>query len=148
MRTRPLALAVALLLAGAACAFAAPPAGAAGGGGFVNIADAFAVEGDTGLTPMFFLLQRVESYDAACTVSVVPLNGTATWPSDWYPQGANITFAPGQQYAIFTLWVLPDDAPEPVLEHLYAVVAGADGCGIADGAAVGWIVDDDAPTGP
>src|SRR5262249_38893787 len=76
------------------------------------------------------------------TVQFATSNGTATAGGDYQAQSGTLTIPAGQTTGTFTVTILGDRLPEPN-ETFVMNLSGATNATIADGQAVGTIVDDE-----
>jgi hypothetical protein len=104
----------------------APPA--------VSVGDAGVLEGDTGTTPMHFVISLSAASEKTVTVRFATSDGTATAGSDYAAASGEVTFAPGETRRDVTVGVNGDNLAEPD-ESLTLGASGATG--------TGTILDDD-----
>jgi hypothetical protein len=125
----------------------APPA--------IHIQDVTQAEGDVGLTTFSFLVSLSHASDERVTVDFTTSAGTAKegrgkkgklsfMQSDFQHKSGRIVFDPGQTLALVEVDVYGDDRSE--LDEIFFVeLAKARKATIADGEAIGRIVNDDSP---
>ena len=112
----------------------------------VSIGDVSRPE-DFGVTSFFlgFPVTLSKPIKVPVTVSVAFNNGTATEGSDWADDfGSNFTFVPGGSTTVLFGVSVFDDNIFELDETVLATITGATNAAIADGTAVGTIVNDDA----
>ncbi|UXA16212.1 cellulase family glycosylhydrolase [Mycobacterium sp. SMC-4] len=113
----------------------------------VTVADASVVESDTGTTNMVFVVTLDKASATPVRVAYATSNGTATAGSDFLATTGVLTFAAGVLTQQITVPILGDTEVEAD-ETFMLTLSNPDGVTIADGIAVGTIVNDDvaAPT--
>lgn len=109
----------------------------------LSIADASAIEGDSGTTPMSFTLSLSAASGRTVTVAYATQDGTATMAgSDYAATSGAVTLPPGVTTASVTVQVTGDAAVEP--DETFAVSLSAPvNATIAAGQGIGTIVNDD-----
>ena len=116
--------------------------GGGGGGPTLSIANASKVEG-TGTDPTIrFTVSLSQPSATTVTVAFATANGTAVAPGDYVAKSGTLSFSPGETSKRVTVRVKADSLNEPN-ETFTVVLSGPSGATIADGTAVGTIVDDD-----
>jgi len=108
----------------------------------ISINDVTVTEGNTGSSSATFTLTLLAAYDAPVTVHYETANGSAAAGSDYTAASGDVTFAAGQTTQTITVAVLGDRLPEPT-EAFVVNLSGATNATIADGQAVGSIVDNE-----
>jgi Calx-beta domain-containing protein len=109
----------------------------------LSIGNASATEGDTGTRPMTFTIKLSRPSTAAVSYNIATANGTATAGSDYVARSlTGQTIAAGQTSRTIAVTVNGDLHPGPN-ETLKVNLSGASGATLADGQAIGTIVDDD-----
>lgn len=126
---------VAFLLSSSIALGQTPPA--------ISIADASVIEGDSGSTSISFTVTLSSPSTSTVTALYSTSGVTATGGVDFIAFAGGITFQPGDTTVTISMPVLGDTAPEPD-ETLSVVVSFPVNAVIADGEAVGTIIDDDA----
>ena len=111
----------------------------------VRISDTSGLEGNAGLTPLTFTVTLSADASAPVTVNFATQDGTAVAGEDYLAASGTLTFAPGEGSKDITVQVLGDGTLEPD-ETLVINLSGATNAVIADGLAVGLIVNDDPRT--
>lgn len=117
-------------------------------GSLLRIADAVAIEGNSGTTPLAFTLTLTPASATPVTVAYATANGTATAGKDYTALPAKtLTFAANQTSQVVNVNVLGDVALE-ANENLYLNLSNATGATIFDNDSrgTGVIVDDDELT--
>jgi probable HAF family extracellular repeat protein len=109
----------------------------------VNIADASVTEGQAGTVSANFTVTLSASASQPVTVSYSTANGTATAGSDYQPASGTVTFDVGQTSQTISVLVNGDRAGEPNETFLLNLGQVTGSAVIADGQAVGTIVDDE-----
>ena len=115
----------------------------------ISIADASITEGNLGSIDTVFAVTLSEAAAATITVRFDTNNGTALAGSDFTAATGTLTFAPGETSKNIRVAVLGDTVPEAT--ETYSVILSAPtGATIADGTALGTILDTDTagPTPP
>jgi hypothetical protein len=110
----------------------------------VSISNQSANEGNSGTTLMVFTATLSGPSTCPFTVSYVTGNGTATAGSDYDPATGVLIFPVGSTSQTVTVSVRGDRVFESD-ENFVVNLAGPSGGTVADGQAVGTIVNDDAP---
>jgi hypothetical protein len=118
-----------------------------GSGPTISIANAQAVEGNSGTTPMVFEVSLSTPHIAPVTVSYATSNGTATAPADYQAASGQVTFAVGETTKTITVNVVGDTVLEPA-ETFFVTLSNPVGAEIAEGRgqATGTILDDEVRT--
>jgi urease beta subunit len=117
---------------------AAPPSRA-------SIGDVRMAEGNAGQSAFRFTVALDQAQSAPVTVEFATADGTASAPSDYTANSGTVTFAAGETAKTVTVEVNGDTTVEPN-ETFNVNLANATGnATIADGQAVGTIVNDDQP---
>ena len=106
------------------------------------IGDASITEGDSGSSQLSFTVTLSQAATGPVTVSYSTANGTATAGSDYTARSGTLTFAAGETTKTVTVPITGDTAVEGN-ETFTISLAAASGATIADGAAVGTIVNND-----
>ena len=110
----------------------------------VSVADATAIEGDLSPTVLEFVVSLAQPASGPLTVNYATSGLTALADEDFQAVADTLHFAAGQQAKVVFVVVEPDvddEGDERMLLNLTNPSAGLD---IADGQAVGTILDDDA----
>jgi Calx-beta domain len=109
----------------------------------ISIADVRLAEGNTGQTAYRFAVSLDRAQSAPVTVDFSTADGTATAPGDYLAASGTVSFAPGETTKTVTVQFNGDTTKEP--NETFAVnLANATGnATIADGHALGTIVNDD-----
>ncbi|MDZ4267955.1 MAG: Calx-beta domain-containing protein [Mycobacterium sp.] len=108
----------------------------------LSVADATANETDSGTTQMTFLVTLSTASATPVTVTYVTSNGTATAGVDYAARAGTLTFAPGvlsQQVSVS----ITGDATVESNETFTLTLSNPTGATVADGSALGTIIDDD-----
>jgi chitinase len=114
----------------------------------ISINDVSMAEGNAGQTAFRFTVSLDQPQSAAVTVDFATANGTAAAPSDYVANSGTVTFAPGDTSKTVTVQVNGDTARE-LNETFNLNLANATGnVTIADGRALGTIVNDDRKRRP
>jgi large repetitive protein len=108
----------------------------------VVVADATKVEGNTGTSPMTFVLTLSHPTAGVVSVDYATSDLLATAGSDYDAASGTVTFQPGIDTATVNVPVKGDVAYEDA-ETFAFTLSNASGVAIADGAAVGTITNDD-----
>jgi hypothetical protein len=116
--------------------------GGGGGGVTVSVADASKVEGTGTDGAMRFTVALSQSSATTVTVAFATADGTAVAPADYASKSGTVTFSPGQTSKRVGVRVKGDSANEPN-EVFNVLLSNPSGATIADGTAVGTILDDD-----
>ena len=109
-----------------------------------SIADAVVSEGNAGTTTASFTVSLAFAASTTATVAYATANGTATAGADYVSSGGTLTFPPGITSRSLSVPVngdLLDEDDETFVVNL----SSPNGLSIADGQAVGTILDDDPP---
>lgn len=110
----------------------------------ISIADASRNEGNSGTANLTFTLTLSPVSGRSVTVNWATADGTATAPADYTASSGTVTFAAGQTSRTFTVPVVGDLLDE-YNETLLVNLSTPTDATIADGQAVGTIVDNDPP---
>jgi hypothetical protein len=105
--------------------------------------DVTTAEGNAGQTAFRFTVSLDTAQAAPVTVDFATANGTATAPSDYAATGGTLTFAPGETTKTVTVQVNGDTRKEPNETFTLNLANATGNATIADGQAVGTIVNDD-----
>jgi hypothetical protein len=109
----------------------------------LSVQDLALVEGDAGSTDAVFTVQLSGASAATVTVDWATADGTAASGSDYTHSSGSLSFAPGTSSQTVAVPILGDGLPED--DETFAVsLSGAANATIADGQAVGTILDDEA----
>jgi hypothetical protein len=111
----------------------------------LSIADVSVGEGASGSTSATFTIGLSAASSQAVTVDFATANGTATAGSDYTATSGTVTFTPGQASRTVVVAVLGDTTIEGD-ETFNVTLTGPTNATLADGQAVGTIVNDDLPT--
>ena len=113
----------------------------------LSIADAAISEGNAGSTSLVFTLTLDKPSASPVTYNLQTSDGTATGASgDYFPLGqGGQSFAPGTTSKTVAIEVFGDTAVE-ANETFNVTLSAVGGAVLGDGAAVGFIVNDDGPT--
>jgi hypothetical protein len=111
----------------------------------ISVDDVTVVEGSSGTTTATFVVTLSAPSSLTTTVSYATADGTAIAPGDYQPASGTVTFAPGVVSQPVIVSVVGDTAVE-VDETFQVNLSGPVNAAIADGQAVGAILDDDAPS--
>jgi hypothetical protein len=109
----------------------------------IAIGDVRMAEGNAGQTAFRFAVSLDQAQSAAVTVDFATANATATAPSDYTATTGTLTFAPGETAKTVTVQVNGDTTREPDETFNVNLANAAGNATIADGQAVGTIVNDD-----
>ena len=109
----------------------------------ITIADATVKEGDSGTRNLAFTVSLSEATSGPVTVTYATANGTAKAGEDYIAQTGTLTFAAGETSKVINVAVMGDTVIEGN-ETLKINLATPAGGKIADGGAIGTIVNDDA----
>jgi hypothetical protein len=110
----------------------------------ISITDVSVAEGNAGASTATFTVSLSPASTETVTVNYATANGTATAPGDYTSSAAQLTFPPGTETMSVPITVLGDVEAEQN-ETLLVNLTDAFGAALADGQAVGTIVDDDTP---
>ncbi|MGE0778813.1 cellulase family glycosylhydrolase, partial [Mycolicibacterium sp.] len=108
----------------------------------VSVAGASANESNSGTTQMTFVVTLSKSSTSPVTVTYATSNGTAASGADYTAKSGTITFAPGVLTQQIQVSITGDTAVEGN-ETFTLTLSNPSGATIADGSAVGTIVNDD-----
>ncbi len=108
----------------------------------IRIDDATVTEGNTGTRTANFTVTLSKAWDQSITVAYATAAGTAAAGSDYQAASGTLTFAPGQTTGTISVLVNGDRLVEPN-ESFTVQLSNATNATIADGEAVGTIVDDE-----
>jgi hypothetical protein len=111
----------------------------------VSIGDARMAEGNAGQTAFHFTVSLDQAQAAPVTVDFATADGSATTPSDYAAGQGTLTFAPGETAKTVTVQVNGDTTVEPDETFNVNLANPTGNATIADGQAVGTIVNDDQP---
>ncbi|MFC7690195.1 cellulase family glycosylhydrolase [Paeniroseomonas aquatica] len=103
-------------------------------------------EGNAGSASESFTVSLSHAATTAVTVGFATASGSAVAGADFVAATGTITFNPGEVSKVLTVAVLGDTVQEAT-ETYGVTLSAASGATIADGAAVGTILDNDAVTG-
>ncbi|HQS18297.1 Calx-beta domain-containing protein [Reyranella sp.] len=109
----------------------------------IAIADASMKEGDSGTRDLAFTVTLSEATSGPVTVTYATADGSAKAGADYIAQTGTVTFAAGETSKVINVKVIGDTTVE-INEGMKVNLTTATGGKIADGAAVGTIVNDDA----
>jgi len=107
-----------------------------------SIGDAVVTEGNAGTTAATFTVSLAFAASSTATVSYATANGTATAGADYAASSGSLTFPAGVTSQTLTVPVNGDLLDEPD-ETFVVSLSSPNGLTIADGQAVGTILDDD-----
>ncbi|MCP4657330.1 MAG: hypothetical protein GY856_18115, partial [bacterium] len=110
----------------------------------VSIADVTVTEGDSGNVSAVFTLSLSGASGREITVDYQSAEGTAASTLDYLTASGNVVFAPGTTSQTVAITVLGDVLDEPD-ETFRVVLSNPVNVVVADGEALGTIVDDDDP---
>src|SRR5262249_13502890 len=99
-------------------------------------------EGNTGTQAVTFTVTLSARSDQSVTVNYSTANGTAAAGSDYQAQSGTLIIPAGQTTGTIAVSVIGDRLPEPN-ETFFLNLSGATNASIADGQAVGTIMDDE-----
>jgi hypothetical protein len=108
----------------------------------ITISDVTKAEGNAKTTLFTFTVTLSAASSYAVTVNYATANGSATAGSDYQSKGGSITFAAGETTKTITVTVNGDKQKE-ANESFFVNLSGAIGGEIADGQALGTILNDD-----
>ena len=108
----------------------------------LSIEDASIVEGHAGQADLVFTLSLSAPRAGDVTVTATTSNGSATAGPDYAATAMQVTIPAGQTSAAFAVLVIGDADDEPD-ETFTVTLSSPAGAVIADGTAIGTIVDDD-----
>lgn len=110
----------------------------------IFIDDASVVEGDGPPPLLTFNVRLSQPATNTVTADFIIVDGTAVAPGDYVPVGGSLVFAPGETNAIIVVPVMGDNVNEPD-EFFRVLLTNAVGATLANGGAVGTILNDDTP---
>jgi hypothetical protein len=110
----------------------------------LSVADVTVTEGDTGSVNAVFTLSLSAASGRTVSVNYATANGTAIAGSDYTGGAGTATFAPGETSHARTVAVLGDLIDEPT-QTFFVNLSGPVNATLADGQAVGTILDNDPP---
>ena len=113
----------------------------------ISVDDASVTEGNTGTTTLTFTVKLSQAASGPVTVQYATADGTATAGTDYAAQSGKLTFAAGEISKVVSIQVSGDTAVEAT-ETLKLALSSATEATIADGNAVGTIVNDDVAAPP
>ncbi len=108
----------------------------------MTIGDVTVTEGNTGTRAASFTVTLSTAYSQPVSVAYATANGTAAAGSDYQSASGTLTFAPGEMSKTITILVNGDRLAEPN-ETFFINLSSPTNATIADGQAVGTIVDDE-----
>lgn len=108
----------------------------------LSIGDRSVLEGNSGTRPLVFTVRLSRASTIPVTVRWHTANGTALAGSDYTAASGVLTFRPGQTTATLTVLVHGDRTKEPN-ETFHVRLTSPGGASIADGDAIGHILNDD-----
>ena len=108
----------------------------------ISISDTGGPEGNSGTSPLSFLLTLSAASAKSVSVQYATANGTATAPSDYASAAGTVTFAPGQKAKPIAVDVVGDLAIEQD-ETFTVTLSNPLNASIASGTATGTIRNDD-----
>jgi hypothetical protein len=112
----------------------------------VSVADASVAEGNSGTAQATFVVSR-SAGGSTVTVNYATANGSAVAPGDYTSISGSVTMTGPTLSTTITVPVVGDTTVEPN-ETFTLQLSNPTGATIADGTAVGTIVDDDGGSGP
>jgi hypothetical protein len=107
-----------------------------------TVTDLTITEGNTGQKNAAFVVTLSDPMNEAVTLSYTTADGTATGASDYVARSGTVTFLPGTLTQTVNIALAGDTLVEPN-EHFFFRLAGATNVTLADGEAVGTILNDD-----
>ncbi|CAN5245812.1 hypothetical protein BH11ACT7_BH11ACT7_33780 [soil metagenome] len=113
----------------------------------VSVADASRSEGNSGSSLLGFTVSLSKASSTAVTVKYATASGSATAGQDFTAASGTVTFAPGVTSQVVSVAVVGDAVVEST-ETFTVTLSSPSGATIADGSAVGTIVNDDVATLP
>jgi aryl-phospho-beta-D-glucosidase BglC (GH1 family)/cellulase/cellobiase CelA1 len=113
----------------------------------LSIGDASITEGNSGTSLLAFTVQLSQAATGPVTVHYATADGTATAGSDYTAGSGTLTFAAGETSKTISVPIIGDTVVE-ANETFSIALSGASGATIAQGSAVGTIVDDVAAPPP
>lgn len=108
----------------------------------LSIADLSVVEGNGGHAHFMFVVTLDKAADGPVTVAYSTANGTAKAGKDYVASSGTVTFAPGETSKMVHVDIKGDVLAESN-ETFKVNLSGPAGATIADGTAIGTIIDDD-----
>jgi hypothetical protein len=114
----------------------------------ISVTDATTAEGNAGQTAFRFTVSLDAAQAAPVTVDFNTGDGTATAPSDYVATSGTVTFAPGETAKIVTVQVNGDTTKEANETFTLNLVNATGNATIADGHALGTILNDDRKRPP
>jgi hypothetical protein len=109
----------------------------------LSVADLTVTEGGPGTSTATFTVTLAPTSAGSVTVSYATADGTATAGSDYVAASGMLTFTAGQSARTVAVTVNGDTAPEPNESFLLNLTSPS-GASLADGQAIGTIMDDEA----
>ena len=109
----------------------------------ISVGDASLVEGNSGTKQMVFTVSLSKAATGPVTANYATANGSATAGQDYVAKSGTLSFAAGETQKTISITVNGDTAIENN-ETLALNLSSPSGATIADGAAVGTILTDDA----
>jgi len=109
----------------------------------LSIADQTALEGNTGASAMQFEVTLSPPSASVVTVDYAAANGTASAGSDYTAAGGTLTFDPGDTSQTVSINALGDVVDEADSEDFTLQLSNPANAALADGQALGVILDDD-----
>ena len=113
----------------------------------LSIGDASITEGNAGTSQLIFTVKLSQAATGPVTVHYSTTDGTASAGSDYTALAGTLTFAAGETSKTINVPIIGDTAVE-ANETFAVTLSGASGATIADGSAVGTIVNDDVQDPP
>jgi hypothetical protein len=108
----------------------------------LSIYDASVVEGDSGTSPMTFVVELVKQGMGTITVQYTTLAGTAVPGEDYTAANGTLTFAPGETLKTISVPIIGDDVSEANETFTVRLQAPTGGAVLARSVANGLILDD------
>ncbi|UEM19585.1 cellulase family glycosylhydrolase [Skermanella mucosa] len=112
---------------------------------YLTVTDGFAVEGDSGTTPLTFDFSLSQASATPITVRWETAAGGATAGTDYGNAGGTVTFAPGETRATVRLDIVGDTGAE-LNETVRLAIKSVEGAVPVRWQATGTIHDDDGPS--
>lgn len=109
----------------------------------LSIADQTVLEGNTGATSMQFDVTLSPASASVVTVDYATVSGTASAGDDYTAVADTLTFNPGEISKVITVDVLGDSVDEGNSEAFTLQLSNPANAALADGEALGTILDDD-----
>ena len=109
----------------------------------IQISDARGPEGDSGTTPLSFVLMLERPSALPVSVDLVSADRTAIAGIDYTPFATTVLFAPGETMKTVTVSLTGDAAVEDD-ESFALLLSGAVNASITDGEAIGTIINDES----